>query len=163
MTNSTSRLGNEFNAFLFAPIGEARNGMLLSVLSALARQDLDPWREAAELASLPRETAIRRLSSLIAALPDELPASHDAPSVATRLIALLPRSPKIEISPRAAFVVPSVFANSRGAIAMMIFMAVILGAQAFLANRFESTQTRPPHLSGPSVDPSKSPSGVPKP
>ena len=72
MTRSPSFLvlGSEFDDFLFAPIGEDRNDMPLSVLSALARLDIDPWHEAAELARLPRETATQRLASLIAALPD---------------------------------------------------------------------------------------------
>jgi hypothetical protein len=35
----------EFNDFLFAPIGEDSNGMLVSVLSGLARLDVDPWQE----------------------------------------------------------------------------------------------------------------------
>ena len=53
--------GAEFNDFLFAPIGEDRNGMLVSVLSGLARLDVDPWQEAADLAQLPGETATQRL------------------------------------------------------------------------------------------------------
>jgi len=60
----------EFDDFLFAPIGEERNGMVLSVISALAQLDLDPWQEAANLAQLPVTTAARRLASLIASLPD---------------------------------------------------------------------------------------------
>ena len=75
---SASHLGSEFDDFLFAPIGEDRNGMLLSVLSALARLDLDPWQEAAKLAGLPGETAIQRLASLIAGLPDG-PSMHQDP------------------------------------------------------------------------------------
>jgi hypothetical protein len=51
--------------FLFAPIGEDRDGMLVSVLSGLARSDVDPWQEAARLAELPEETATQRLASLI--------------------------------------------------------------------------------------------------
>ena len=35
-------LGSGFDAFLFAVIGEDRNGMALSVVSMLARMDLDP-------------------------------------------------------------------------------------------------------------------------
>jgi hypothetical protein len=51
MTNSPISLpGSEFNDFLFAPIGEYRNGMLVSVLSGLTRSDVDPWQEAARLA-----------------------------------------------------------------------------------------------------------------
>ena len=59
--SSASQLGPEFENFLFAPIGADRNGMLLSVLSALARLDIDPWQEAAQLAGVAGETATRRL------------------------------------------------------------------------------------------------------
>ena len=67
---SVSVLGTGFDDFLFAPIVEDRNDMPLSVLSALARLDIDPWQEADKLARLPGETATQRLASLIAALPD---------------------------------------------------------------------------------------------
>jgi hypothetical protein len=60
----------EFDVFLFEPIGEEKNGMLLSVVSALARLDRGPWREAAELTRMPKETAKQRLTSLIEALPN---------------------------------------------------------------------------------------------
>jgi hypothetical protein len=83
---------SEFDAFLFAHIGEEKNGMLLSVLSALARLDLDPWREAAELARMPRQIARQRLTSLIAALPNKPPTRPGAEAVSTRLIALLPQA-----------------------------------------------------------------------
>jgi hypothetical protein len=84
-------LGKEFDAFLFAPIGEERNGMSLSVVSALARLDMDPWREAAELAHLPRETASRRLTRLIEALPEGALPGMEAKTISARLVALLPR------------------------------------------------------------------------
>jgi hypothetical protein len=58
-------LGREFDDFLFAPIGEEPNGMSLSVVSALARSNVDPWQEAAKLARLPAKTATQRLASLI--------------------------------------------------------------------------------------------------
>jgi hypothetical protein len=90
-SSSYSQLGSEFDAFLFSPIGEERNGMLLSVLSALARLNVDPWQEAATLALLPGETATQRLATLIAALPDEPSAHRDPGTIAARLIALLPR------------------------------------------------------------------------
>jgi hypothetical protein len=86
-----SQLGSEFDAFLFSPIGGERNGMLLSVLSALARLNVDPWQEAATLALLPGETATQRLAALIAALPDEPSAHRDPRTIAAGLIALLPR------------------------------------------------------------------------
>jgi hypothetical protein len=72
MTRDTSiyRLGSEFNPFLFAPIRQDKNGMLLSVLSALARLDIDPWQEATKLAGLSTDAATKRLASVIATLPD---------------------------------------------------------------------------------------------
>jgi hypothetical protein len=90
-TASVSRLGSEFDDFLYAPIGEDRNGMLLSVLSALARLDVDPWQEAAKLAQLPRQRAAQRLAGLIATLPEAASAEPDPVTIAARLIALLPR------------------------------------------------------------------------
>jgi hypothetical protein len=84
-------IGPEFDKFLYASIGEGRNGTMLSVLSALARLDVDPWREAASLARMPKEAATERLTALIAALPDEPTMDIPAKSVAADLAALLPR------------------------------------------------------------------------
>ena len=81
---SVSVVGSEFDDFLFATIGEDRNGTPLSVLSALARRDVDPWLEAAELARLPGKTSTRRLASLIAALPDGSSARLDTGTIAAR-------------------------------------------------------------------------------
>src|SRR5579871_3519187 len=55
----------------------------LSVLSALARLDVDPWHTAAALAQLPKATAAQRLAFLFAELPDG-PAYRDA--IAERLV-----------------------------------------------------------------------------
>ncbi len=85
-------IGPEFDKFLCAPIGEDRNGTTLSVLSALARLDVDPWQEAASLARMPRQTATERLTALIVALPDEPTADIPAKTIAADLIALLPRA-----------------------------------------------------------------------
>ncbi len=85
---STSRQQSQFDDFLQAPIGHEKNGMLLTVLSALARLDLDPWGEAANLARLPTEAATERMRSLVAAVSEE-PATASE-SVAARLVALLP-------------------------------------------------------------------------
>jgi hypothetical protein len=92
MKNSATVLSarSEFDDFLFAHIGEEKNGMLLSVLSALARLDLDPWREAAELARMPQQIARQRLTSLIEALPNQAPTRPGPETVSTRLLALLP-------------------------------------------------------------------------
>jgi hypothetical protein len=79
--------------FLQAPVYEERHGMVLSVLSALARLGLDPWEQAAALAGMPREAAARELGSLMSALPEWSAPGHDGKLITTRLAALLPGSP----------------------------------------------------------------------
>jgi hypothetical protein len=134
-----SALGSQFDDFLFAPVGVERNGMLLSVLSALARQDIDPWREAANLAELPRDTATERLSSMIAALPDQPSADRDCGTIAAHLIALLPQGTRFNIrSPETSFGAATA-TNYRAAIYVIafnvMFTACMLGAQWIAANR----------------------------
>jgi len=80
----------EFQNFLYAPICQDQEGMTLSVLSALARQDLDPWTEAARLSQLPKETAIKQITNLLDRLPRRTLACVDRVEVAARLSALLP-------------------------------------------------------------------------
>jgi hypothetical protein len=145
---SASHLGPEFNDFLFAPIGEAKNGMPLSVLSALARLDVDPWQEAAELARLPGETAIQRLASLIRTLPDG-PSTHpDSKTIAARLIAFLPRGPCSVVPPHEALLAVGAVAQSRALVVYMtIFMVFMLGAQLFLAGRQPPEHVGHPHVS----------------
>jgi hypothetical protein len=60
--------------------------MLVSLLSGLARSDVDPWLEAAKLAQMPGETATKELAALIGALPDRAASSPDSRMIATRLI-----------------------------------------------------------------------------
>jgi hypothetical protein len=97
---SVSFFRPEFDDFLYAAIGADRNEMPLSVLSALARLDLDPWQEAAELSELPKDTATQRLASLIARLPGGRWTPTDSRSIAHRLIELLPRrsSPSVPLT-----------------------------------------------------------------
>ena len=107
--------------------------MLLSVLSALARLDLDPWLEAANLARMPKETATERMIALIAALPDTFSGQQESAMVAARLITLLPRrksnGPSRVMAPGGAAAV-----NSR-TIFFVILMAFLLAAQLFMAGR----------------------------
>ena len=119
---------SEFDAFLFAHIGEEKNGMLLSVLSALARLDLDPWREAAELARMPRQTAKQRLTSLIESLPNQPPMRPEPETVSTRLIALLPppANPSVASSNKLPGGVSPL--NSRAVIYIILVNLIIMGS-----------------------------------
>jgi len=137
---SASILAPEFDDFLFASIGEERNGMRLSVVSALARLDVDPWQEAANLARLPGTTATHRLASLIAALPDR-PSTHLAPgTIAACLIARLPRRIGADV-PSAdgaeeilGFSIPAVMQSQPFRYGAIVLMVIVLGGLAFAAS-----------------------------
>lgn len=140
-TARDSQLGPEFDNFLFAPIGDDGNGMLLSVLSALARLDIDPWQEAAKLSGLPGGAATQRLASLIAALPDESSAYPDPATVAARLVALLPRPANPNIPSRATLFGAGAVTHPQAIIYVyVIFMVFALGAQWIGANRLPAAQ-----------------------
>ncbi len=88
-------LNSEFNTFLYAPIGEEGNGMMLSVVSALARLEIEPWEEAARLAAMPKDAAASTLNRLIDRLPRGLWARSDIPVIAASLIELLPHGARV--------------------------------------------------------------------
>jgi hypothetical protein len=80
----------EFDAFLFASVGEEVDGVPLSVLSALARLGLDPREEAARLAHLTKEAAVDQLARMIARLYDQRWSASEAWRIASGLIERLP-------------------------------------------------------------------------
>ncbi len=80
----------EFDAFLFASVGEEVDGMPLSVLSALARSGLDPRDEAVRLAHLTREAAADQLAKVIARLYDQRWSASEAWRIASGLVERLP-------------------------------------------------------------------------
>jgi hypothetical protein len=126
-------IGAEFDKFLGAPIGEGRNGTPLSVLSALARLDVDPWQEAASLARMPIEAAAARLTALIAALPDAPTKDVPAKTIADNLVTLLPKPANFAVNAS-----DSVFAAvgpqraqirfALGALAILAMIALALSA-----------------------------------
>jgi len=141
-------LGSEFDDFLFAPIGDDGNGMPLSVLSALARLDIDPWHEASKLAQLPAAAAIERLTSLIAALP-EGPSLPREPAIAARLIALLQRRVGSNIVARGGLPGTGGVTGSQSVIRLIvinvIFVAFMLTAQWIVAIHQPMAQTESAH------------------
>ena len=132
-TASVPVLGHEFDDFLFAPIGEEQNGMSLSVVSALARSNVDPWQEAAQLARLPATTATQRLAALIAALPG---ARSDSGATALRLIALLPRPGASETAaPEQLFAgATNRILGNRSVVTFAIVWALLLGIESIAAS-----------------------------
>jgi hypothetical protein len=123
-----SLINSEFNDFLFAPIGDEGNGMTLSVISALTRLDIDPWREAARLADLSKEKAAQAVVAIISRFPGGRWAPADMRDIAARLVAFLPQ--------RAVIAAPRPTAAGAGkanARAIVLVISLALSAAAFLA------------------------------
>jgi hypothetical protein len=126
-------IGPEFDEFLGASIGEDRNETGLSVLSALARLDVDPWQEATSLARMPREAAAVRLSALIEALPVEPASAMPSKTSTADLVALLPKgkTPNVRSSD-SAFAATGLHEQqivvAFGAFAIMILIVFVMSA-----------------------------------
>jgi hypothetical protein len=127
-----------FNDFLYAPVGEENNGMVLTMLSTLARCGVDPWGEAARLSELPRQAAAKRLVSIISGLPRGQWAQSDVRDIATRLADLLP----VEQAPASR--APSL-ERAKAPKSVMTFFFVVLLANAlvftFLHNHEPSSRS----------------------
>lgn len=85
-----STLSASYDDFLFAPVCEEANGMRLSVLSALARMNVDPWEEARRLAAMPKAIAEKTLLSALDRVSGRSWKSPEAAAIAARLVQLLP-------------------------------------------------------------------------
>ena len=86
-----ARVDPAFDRFLQAPFDEDPHQKFLTVVSVLARLDLDPWHEAAVLAQLSPAAATKRLVTLFEKLPNPAAVPRDAARTAMRLVELLPR------------------------------------------------------------------------
>lgn len=139
---SSFGLGSEFDGFLFASIGEDRNGLSVSVVSLLGRMDLDPWHEAARLAGLPAEAAAESLTALLDRLPGHPLQQPHSGGIATRLVGLLPRRPKPGPRPSRTSIFGVVTKRGRrmtNVIFLAICLSVVLATQVFIA-RLEQTR-----------------------
>ena len=96
MANSQKQLDRDpvFARFLAAPVGEDGKGTSVTVLSMLARLDVDPWDEAADLTKMPEATARQRLEALLERFKDVPTLVSDRGRVALNLLAFLPRQAK---------------------------------------------------------------------
>jgi len=157
---TTPRLGCEFDRFLYASVGDDNNGMPLTVLSALARMDVDPWEEASKLTQLPQESAVTQLASLLGALRNAPGAGLDLARIATSLIALLPCSrdrapPMLKAFAQAAPTKhPAVVSTLLTVFTYLIFMLL---SQWLLGSLQAPRQIQPPQTSGPAIDSPRSP------
>ena len=87
-----TQLNSDLDGFLTVQCGHEKSGAPLSVLSALTRIGVDPWREGSRLSKLPRDVAARELAPLIARFSDEGRVSSEVMTLAERIAALLPEA-----------------------------------------------------------------------
>ncbi|MCV2866988.1 hypothetical protein [Defluviimonas sp. WL0075] len=116
----------EFERFLYAPVGEDRNGYVVTVLSALARLGLDPWQETAELVTLGREAARARLGTLLVRFQDVPTLASDHGRVVRDLCQLLPEGPASITLKRAASTVTDGRLGTSGAIWAVLAIIFVL-------------------------------------
>ncbi len=119
----------EFDAFLFASVGEEVDGVPLSVLSALSRLGLDPRDEAARLAHLTKEAAADQLARMIARLYERRWTITEAQRIAGGLIERLPMASAAGKADRAApgTRLTTGFAASSYLIYLALALAIIVG------------------------------------
>ena len=155
---SVSFFKPEFGDFLYAAIAADRNEMPLTVLSALSRLDVDPWKEAAELSELPKDAATQRLASLIARLPGGRWSVADSKAIADRLIELLPRRSRSSVQSGRKAQGPQQMTGSPVLLicAALALVAVISATSCQRSTRNDETdgpaysRASPPQTSGPS-------------
>ena len=118
---------SDLNGFLFAEVGVEASGMQLTVLSALARQGVDPWQEAGRLAKLPRAAAVDGLAQMIAAMPACPWSFADATAIAARLVNMLPARSGGLFDHGAAKPVPSNLQATRRRAVVLALATVLAG------------------------------------
>jgi hypothetical protein len=153
-------LGPKFDAFLFARIGEDNSGLPLSVVTVLARLDVDPWQEAARLAALVPESAARELASILGAMPEPGLTPYDIQIAANRLAALLPRATGCCTTSLRTLLGPAKEAAARWR-ANVLFLALYL--IAMLATQFIMVSLVPSHATAPLTSPVSAPSPLASP
>jgi hypothetical protein len=149
--------GSEFAPFLYAAVEEDTNGTVLSVLSALARLDVDPWEEASRLAQLPRDIATLELTTLIAPLCDGRSEHRDPKAIVPRLIALLPRLAAADVSHKTLHDIGALhFPRVSFTTLYLVFlvMLLLLGQMFISTHQIDKAPTRTPSTgSTPSTPP----------
>lgn len=151
LATATSALESRFEPFLYAAVREDPDGTPLTVLSVLARLDIDPWEEAARLAQLPGAAAVQALAGWISTSRKGSAASEDSGAIALRLITLLPSRSDRRIASKKALSQGTKTLRAGDHSAMisqallgLIFLAVLLVSHWMVVNQLASQSGKPP-------------------
>jgi len=139
-----------YEPFLYAAFGEDPAGDPVSVLSTIARLDIDPWQEAARLDLLAPPVATEQLRSLIGKSASGAAPDAGADDAIRRLIALLPHvrdaPPRPTPEPSRAGTAPVANSMIRFFLLNMLIFGLIVGVR---------------YLTGSGVAPVASPAATP--
>ena len=148
-----------YDAFLFAQVCDDKNGMQLSVLSALARLDVDPWEEAKRLAAMPKAVAEKALVSILDVVTGRTLNTSDARATAARLVWLLPQPN--EAAPLAG--TGAAKAPAKNAIYWWVWALFALSISFLTPHPHVATKTTEATISTGATAPSKSNIATPNP
>jgi hypothetical protein len=142
--DARAAFGAEFQPFLYEVIGDDVSGLPLSVLSVLARQDLDPWEQAASWSRMPAQAATTEVVTVIASVPPGLSARPAPERIAERLMALLPPERTVWAA-RPLRLAPSADNKIRNRLSMILFYVsfAVLGQWIISGMRDSATADRP--------------------
>jgi hypothetical protein len=146
---SVSFFRPEFDNFLYAAIDAGKDEMPLSVLSALARLNVDPWEEAAQLSALPQGPAAQRLAALIEQLPGGRWTQTESRTIADRLIELLPRrvSSKVVLARK----VPSL-RDVTSSVGAKVLICTVLAVTVLIIAASREPSSKSDHITDPAFD-----------
>ncbi|MEN8750480.1 hypothetical protein [Marivita sp.] len=116
----------EFDRFLHACVGKDRNGHAVTLLSALARLGLDPWKETAELVTMGHDEAQVRLEALLAQFRDVPALASKHGKIARDLSQLLPEEPASGSLKRVTSTVADEHLGKSGAIWVVLAIIFLL-------------------------------------
>jgi hypothetical protein len=130
--NGLSKLDPRFDRFLYAPLCQ-RDESTVSVLSALARQNIDPWDFADCLARLPKAQAVKSFASVMEESNGTGLSPSEANEVAVRLIEYLP-------SQRNSSLASASMESLRGHLAIWVMYGIFWGTLVVYARTSQETE-----------------------
>jgi hypothetical protein len=122
----------DLDKFLYAAVGQEQEGVSLTMISALARLDLDPWDEASRLSALEKPEAGAQLTETILRLTGKRWPFPEARRIADGLVELLPnRAQKREAAHASRTKASNLVAGKRFWLAcLLVAAAMLLGMAA---------------------------------
>ncbi len=130
--------------------------MSISVVTMLARLDIDPWQEAARLAALAPEAAAQSVASMLKAIPGLSLQRDDPLTIASRLVATLRRpTPAAATAPQGFEARGTPAARHRANVLLLAVYLLFMLATQLVMTRLWPTPAAPLPTAGADSAPSQ--------